>query len=86
MSDSATVYPPGATSTYLGPAAAFPAELTELPLMELHLLHSRICRQLDREHLTDPAGPHPITLERHRELVVELDAREVLLNSPGTAT
>ncbi|MFD1212103.1 hypothetical protein ACFQ36_08620 [Arthrobacter sp. GCM10027362] len=65
-----------AASTHLEPGAPFPAHLAELNLFELHVLHSRICRQLDREYLTDPAGPHPLTLDRHQELVDELDVRE----------
>jgi hypothetical protein len=61
----------------LGPDDAFPADLTELGLVALQVLHSRICRQLDHDHLTDPDGPHPITLDRHHQLVVELRAREL---------
>jgi len=61
----------------LGPDDAFPADLTELGLVALQVLHSRICRQLDHDHLTDPDGPHPITLDRHQQLVVELRAREI---------
>lgn len=63
--------------TYLAPEDAFPADLTELSLAELHVLHSRVGRQLDREYLGDAAGAHPVTLERHQELTVELDAREI---------
>ncbi|KUG56628.1 hypothetical protein AVL61_06105 [Kocuria rosea subsp. polaris] len=59
------------------PDDAFPADLTELSLAELHVLHSRVGRQLDREYLGDAAGAHPVTLERHQELTVELDAREI---------
>lgn len=71
------VVAPPAGRTYLAPAAAFPADLTELSLAELHVLHSRVGRQLEREHLGDPAGAHPITLDRHQDLAVELDAREI---------
>lgn len=63
--------------TYLAPDAAFPADLTELSLAELHVLHSRVSRQLEREYLCDASGAHPVTLERHQELAVELDAREI---------
>ena len=68
--DSAAVGP-----TCLGPAGDFPANLTGLPLIQLQLLHSRICRQLDHEYLTDPAGPHPVTLDRRQELIEELHTR-----------
>ncbi len=69
--------------TYLGPEDDFPADLTELSLAELHVLHSRVGRQLDREYLGGAAGAHPVTLERHQELTVELDAREIA--RPGSA-
>jgi hypothetical protein len=63
--------------TYLAPEDAFPADLTELSLAELHVLHSRVGRQLDLEYLGSASGAHPVTLERHQELSVELDAREI---------
>jgi hypothetical protein len=72
-----------AAITHLDPAAPFPAELGKLSLVELHVLHSRVCRQLDLEYLTDPAGPHPLTLDRHSDLVAELDTRESLEAPPG---
>jgi hypothetical protein len=68
--------------THLDPDAPFPAELGKLSLVELHVLHSRVCRQLDLEYLTDP-GPHALTLDRHCDLVAELDARESLHAPPG---
>ena len=43
--------------TYLVPADPFPAPLAELELVELHVLHSRITRQLDREYRTDRDCP-----------------------------
>ena len=72
--------PPGTGSaavdpTCLGPACDFPADLTGLPLTQLQLLHSQISRQLDHEYLTDPTGPHPVTLDRRQELIAELHAR-----------
>lgn len=67
---------PGASGTCLDPAARFPSDLAALSLAELQVLHSRICRQLDREYVFDPAGPHPLTLDRHLELGIELDRRE----------
>jgi hypothetical protein len=68
--------PPDASGICLDPAARFPADLAALSLVELQVLHSRICRQLDREYLIDPAGPHPLTLDRHCELGIELARRE----------
>ena len=64
-----------ADPTCLDPADDFPTDLTSLPLIQLQPLHSRICRQLGHEYLTEPTGPHPVTLDRHRELIVELHAR-----------
>ncbi|PLC10841.1 hypothetical protein AUQ48_16085 [Kocuria flava] len=64
------------TSTLLAPEEEFPTALSELPVLEIHVLHSRVCRQLDHEYLTDPAGAHPVTLDRHHELVAELDDRD----------
>lgn len=66
------------TAMRLGPDDAFPVDLTVLELVALQVLHSRICRQIDHDHLTDPDGPHPVTLDRHRQLVVELRAREIM--------
>lgn len=63
-------------TTCLGPDQEFPADLAVLGLVELQVLHSRICHQLDREYLTGPDGPHPVTLDRCRELRAQLDARE----------
>ena len=62
--------------TSLGPDQEFPADLAGLSLVELQVLHSRICHQLDHEYLTGPDGPHPVTLDRCRELRAQLDARE----------
>jgi len=75
---------PVAPSTVLGPADPFPTTLAELGLVELHVLHSRVTRQLDREHL-DPAGPHPVTLDRAQELAAELDTRQEFLAPAGLA-
>lgn len=30
----------------------------------------------------DPAGPHPVAQERHREVLVEFDARDCLAPNP----
>ncbi len=60
---------------YLEPTDAFPEDLQDLTVTQLQILHSQICSQLDWEYLTDPAGPHPITLDRRRALVDALDAR-----------
>lgn len=59
----------------LGPDDPFPDELLELPLGNLQVLHSRICRQLELEYLTDPEGRHPITLDRLHELQIEFESR-----------
>lgn len=67
------------SSTYLAPADPFPSALAELELVELLVLHSKVTRQLDREYRTDPAGAHPVTLDRAQELVVELDTRQAFL-------
>ncbi|MEX5258419.1 hypothetical protein [Kocuria arenosa] len=60
----------------LGPEEDFPQDLTALGMAELQVLHSRITRQLDHDYLTDPAGPHPVTMDRGLELAAELDARD----------
>lgn len=61
--------------TCLSPEDEFPADLTGLPLVELQVLHSRIECQLEREYLEGPSGPHPVTQDRHDELVAELEER-----------
>jgi len=81
-SPSGTALSPDASGTCLDPAAQFPPDLAALSLVELQVLHSRICRQLDREYLTDSAGPHPLTLDRHCELGIELDRRAGMLHRP----
>ncbi|MGQ1795860.1 hypothetical protein ACT4S5_01790 [Kocuria oceani] len=63
-----------ASSTRLSPVDAFPADLGSLALVELQILHSRVCLQLDAEHLDALEGTHPVTLDRHQELVDALDA------------
>lgn len=85
MSDALTVPAGPRPSTYLTPGTTFPADLTELAMTELHVLHSRVARQLEREYLTTPSGAHPLTLERYRELTVELDAREIGAARPAAA-
>ncbi|GAB2626277.1 hypothetical protein GCM10009696_35220 [Kocuria himachalensis] len=62
--------------SYLRPDEAFPAELGALSMTELQVLHSRMCRQLDREYLTEPQGPHPCTTDRLQDILGELDARD----------
>jgi hypothetical protein len=66
----------GALRSSLGPEELFPAELGALSMTELQVLHSRICRQLDREYLTEPHGPHPCTTDRLQDVLGELDARD----------
>ncbi|MEX5259709.1 hypothetical protein [Kocuria sp. CPCC 205263] len=41
-------------------------------MVELQILHSRLGLQLDHEYLTDPAGSHPVSLDRHREVLTAL--------------
>jgi len=66
----------GAACSCLGPTEAFPAELGALSMGQLQVLHSRVCRQLDREYLTGVDGPHPCTVDRLQEICGELDARD----------
>lgn len=66
-----------------GPEAAYPDDLSRLSLVELHVWHSRTCRQLHQD-LAAPEGPHPVVLDRHLELVAELDARGDRPLPPGT--
>ncbi|MEX5270673.1 hypothetical protein [Kocuria sabuli] len=61
--------------THLAPAEDLPDELAELTLTQLQVLHSRVCLQLDSEYLGSPDGAHPVTLDRHQELVAELATR-----------
>ncbi|HST71863.1 MULTISPECIES: hypothetical protein [Kocuria] len=65
----------GQCETCLAPECAFPAELGALTLVELQVLHSRIACQLDHEYLDNPDGPHPVTQDRHEELLAELESR-----------
>jgi hypothetical protein len=73
---------PSVPDTFLTPADPFPPVLAELDLTELQVLHSRVCRQLEKEYLTAPDGSHPVTQDRCQELVAELDTRQ---GYPGTA-
>lgn len=63
--------------TRLTPQDAFPADLSTLPLVMLHVLDSKVRRQLDHELLCALQCPHPLTLDHHHELVTEIDAREI---------
>lgn len=63
-------------STFLAPADQFPSELADLDLMTVMALHGRVCRQLEREYLTNPEGADPATLDRVEELTEELDERQ----------
>lgn len=69
--------------THLDPGEDFPAVLAELTLVELQVLHSRVCVQLDSEYLEVVGGAHPVTLDRHHELVAELALRESFLPVPA---
>ncbi|GAB2615824.1 hypothetical protein [Kocuria arenosa] len=42
--------------TFPAPADPFPSVLAELDLTELQVLHSRVCRQLEKEYLAAPDG------------------------------
>ncbi|WP_188665973.1 hypothetical protein [Tersicoccus solisilvae] len=63
-------------STFLCPRDAFP-DLEALSLTAVQALHSRVCRQLDREYLMTLDGPSCETLDRQQELSEELDRREL---------
>ncbi|OMH29308.1 hypothetical protein BKD30_01050 [Tersicoccus phoenicis] len=63
------------TSTYLCPEDRFP-ELGGLSLVTVQALHSRVCRQIDREYLYELDGPSLDTLDCQQELCEELDRRE----------
>ena len=65
----------GDCDTCLSPDDDFPAELSALSLVELQVLHSRVVCQLEHEYLVNPDGPHPVTQDRHEELVAALEAR-----------
>lgn len=78
---SAVIAGPAATApavarTRLSPEEPFPAEVTALPLAQLQVLHSRVCLQLEDEYLQAPEGAHPVTLERHQDLVHALAAHQ----------
>ncbi|MGQ1838845.1 hypothetical protein ACT4S2_10330 [Kocuria turfanensis] len=68
---------PPADATVLAPAEEFPETLEDLSLVELQVLHSRVTRQVEREHLS-PEGPHPLTRDRHCDVAAELAARGLL--------
>lgn len=73
--DPAGLSAPGPEELRLAPTAGFPADLEDLAVRELQVLHSRLCRQLNHEHLEDSAGPHPETMARYRRIVLALDMR-----------
>lgn len=66
---------PDAPDTYLEPGEAFPLELSGMATDELHILNSRVSRQLDMEYISR-GGPHPETHGRFHELAEELDTRQ----------
>ena len=67
---------PTTSGSRLRPEEDFPEDLAGLGMADLQVLHSRICRQLDHDYLTDPAGPHSATMDRCQELLTELDTRD----------
>lgn len=50
--------------------------------MKLQILHSRTSLQLDHEYLTTAHEAHPVTLDRHQELVAELQTRQNCVPAP----
>lgn len=70
-------------STRLSPAEEFSLELVQVTLAELQILHSRTSLQLDHEYLTTAHGAHPVTLDRHQELVAELQTRQYDIPAPA---
>lgn len=64
-----------ASGTYLEPGEAFPLELSGMATDDLHILNSRVSRQLDMEYIYR-GGPHPETHGRFHELAEELDSRQ----------
>ena len=84
VGEQAPPAPDDEATACLDPSAPFPDDVARLSLLELHVWHSRIRRQLDQDLLT-PEGPHPLTLDRQQELVAELDARGSVAADPGVA-
>ncbi|WP_188534283.1 hypothetical protein [Kocuria dechangensis] len=72
---------PDAQEIYLEPTTGFPSDLSHMALWELQVLHSRLCRQLNRDHLHRVGGPHPVTMARYCKVVFALDARAGVLGS-----
>lgn len=64
-----------AAGTYLPPAEGFPLDLSTMATDELHILNSRVSRQMDMEYIYR-GGPHPETHGRFHELAEELDSRQ----------
>ncbi|WP_155852782.1 hypothetical protein [Arthrobacter sp. H14] len=64
-----------ASGTYLEPGEAFPLDLSGMATDDLHILNSRVSRQLDMEYIYR-GGPHPETHGRFHELAEELDTRQ----------
>lgn len=56
------------------PTESFPADLRDLDDSALHVLNSKVLRELDAEYLY--GGPEPETEFRREELTEELDRRE----------
>lgn len=83
QNDYATSTPVEEAATLLGPEEDFPGVLAALSLTHLQVLHSRICLQLHHEYLEAPQGAHPVTLDRHQELVAELATRRSCPSVPA---
>ena len=60
--------------TRLSPGSDFPEDLTDLSLVELQVLDSRLRCQIDDEVMSVD-GIHPQTLDRHNDVAQELRLR-----------
>ncbi|GGC91385.1 hypothetical protein GCM10011512_18070 [Tersicoccus solisilvae] len=65
----------GANPLVLTPDDPFPDDLDGLDLVDLQVLHSRLCWQLDHEYLSLPGGADPVTLDRHQDVTAEMTRR-----------
>lgn len=70
-------------STRSSRAGELPLELAQAAWVELQILHSRTCLQLDHEYLNTAHEAHPVTLDRHQELVAGLQTRQNYVPAPA---
>lgn len=66
----------------LTPTDSFPEDLVPLEDIEIHVLHSRLQRQLDHEYAQNLEAD-PETVFRHEEVLEELDRRDAGLSLSG---